>query len=202
MNVRRLAGEAGTVTDSYDYDAFGEIDAQPGSTMTIQYGGVAALGGLQTAEVYVSESIVAGVSGLVDLTVLLTDKTGSNKDKNKQNQDDEQGSPDSESKDYPHFTPKDLVGKSPQDLLDDGWLEFPHPSPNRRTFQSPRGDVVYYDAAQPGAKGWEGKNHFHVQNPHAVSERNPRLKQEKLYLDVNGKPVPEGSKPSHIPAAP
>ncbi|MBZ0099447.1 MAG: RHS repeat-associated core domain-containing protein, partial [Taibaiella sp.] len=32
MSVRMLADETGTVTDSYDYDAFGEIDAQTGTT--------------------------------------------------------------------------------------------------------------------------------------------------------------------------
>ncbi|MBZ0304803.1 MAG: RHS repeat-associated core domain-containing protein [Anaerolineae bacterium] len=32
MSVRMLADETGTVTDTYDYDAFGEIDAQTGST--------------------------------------------------------------------------------------------------------------------------------------------------------------------------
>ncbi len=73
--------------------------------MTIQYGGVAALGGLQTAEVYVSEAIVAGLSGLGGLTTLLTDKRGrggnndGNEDQNSAENDgnsEESGSRDDE----------------------------------------------------------------------------------------------------------
>jgi RHS repeat-associated protein len=85
--------------------------------------------------------------------------------------------------------------KNPDDLLAAGWREVSHPSAaaaGHRTFISPDGVEVRFDAAKPGEFGFKRFDHYHVVNPNSS--------QGKLdqYLDVNGNPVSYGSDDSHI----
>ena len=48
-----------------------------------------------------------------------------------------------------------------------------------------------YDKGVQGSKGFKAKNHYHIYNPDATSNKN-------LYLDKNGTPVRRGSAKSHI----
>ena len=50
---------------------------------------------------------------------------------------------------------------------------------------------IRFDKKTPGAKGYKGKNHYHIYNPNATSNKN-------LYLDKNGNPVSKNSSESHI----
>lgn len=81
----------------------------------------------------------------------------------------------------------------PDDLVDDGWVEEPHPAPNRRRFRNPNtGEVLDFDQGVPGRDGWAGRDHYHRPNPNATGKGD-------FNLDHNGNPVPRGSAPSHIP---
>jgi hypothetical protein len=89
---------------------------------------------------------------------------------------------------------KDLPN-DPDELLDLGYDETTHPQAaehGRRTFVNPQnGDNLEFDKGRPGEKGNKGRDHYHRVNPKSTR------KQDK-YVDVNGKPVPDGSRPSHI----
>ncbi|WP_438027527.1 DUF6531 domain-containing protein [Sorangium sp. So ce233] len=84
----------------------------------------------------------------------------------------------------------------PNELLNKGWQDVTHPEmakhSNRREFYNPDlGYKVAFDKGVPGAAGWEAVDHYHVYNPNATSKGDQ-------YLDETGKPVPKGSKQSHI----
>jgi hypothetical protein len=85
---------------------------------------------------------------------------------------------------------------SPDDLLAQAWKETTHPkagATGHRTFVNPKtGQTVEFDSGRPGQAGWRGKDHYHIINPDATGDGD-------LYLDQQGRPVPNGSKPSHIP---
>jgi RHS repeat-associated protein len=57
------------------------------------------------------------------------------------------------------------------------------------------GEEIRFDPAKPGKPGWEGKDHWHRENPLSKG-KNDR------YLDKNGNPVLKGSNESHIPGTP
>lgn len=50
---------------------------------------------------------------------------------------------------------------------------------------------IRFDEKVNGAKGFKGKNHYHILNPNVTGNKD-------LYLDKNGNPVNKGSKASHI----
>jgi hypothetical protein len=87
--------------------------------------------------------------------------------------------------------------KDPDDLVKKGgWKETTDSrrkaNSNRRDFLDPEtGMRVEFDKAEPGAKGFKGKDHYHVPNS------NPTSKLDE-YLDISGNPVPRHSTPSHI----
>ena len=82
-----------------------------------------------------------------------------------------------------------------QGLIDRGWEEISHPkqaASGHYTYREPStGLRIRYDEPTPGARGFAGKDHFHILNPNATSSRN-------MYLDKNGNPVKKNSKASHI----
>ncbi len=85
--------------------------------------------------------------------------------------------------------------KSPDELLNDGWVETTHPDAapiGHREFENPKtGERISFDKGRPGARGFEGRDHYHRMNPHSQSKLESNL-------DVHGNPVPRGSKHSHI----
>lgn len=49
------------------------------------------------------------------------------------------------------------------------------------------GMKVRFAPGKPGANGFEGKDYYHVHNPNSTGKKD-------YYLDINGNPVPKGSK--------
>ncbi|MBM7844984.1 WXG100 family type VII secretion target [Herpetosiphon giganteus] len=85
--------------------------------------------------------------------------------------------------------------KNPDDLLKQGWKEVSDPDAvlhGHRTFEDPSGLTIRFDKGKPGAKGFEGVDHYHITNPHTTH------KKVNKYLDRDGNPVHKGSDPSHI----
>ena len=90
---------------------------------------------------------------------------------------------------------KNELPKNPDDLINKGWKEVTDPrnKSGSREFENPQtGEKVRFDPGKQGANGWEGKDHYHRVNPNSTGQKD-------YYLDVDGNPVPKGSKPSHIP---
>ena len=85
--------------------------------------------------------------------------------------------------------------KDPQKLLDSGWEDISHPDQKKSGHwelkETSTGLKIRYDKKVPGANGFKGKNHYHIYNPDATSNKN-------LYLDKKGNPVRRGSAKSHI----
>ena len=85
--------------------------------------------------------------------------------------------------------------KNPDDLLKQGWKEISHPNAaanGHRTFQDPSGLTMRFDKGKPGQPGFEGVDHYHIENPHATHKKVDK------YFDRDGNPVNNGSGPSHI----
>ncbi|WP_110517430.1 WXG100 family type VII secretion target [Herpetosiphon llansteffanensis] len=85
--------------------------------------------------------------------------------------------------------------KNPDDLLKQGWKEVSHPKAaanGHRTFEDPSGLTMRFDKGKPGEPGFEGVDHYHIENPHATHKKVDK------YFDRNGNPVNNGSGPSHI----
>lgn len=84
---------------------------------------------------------------------------------------------------------------NPDDLLAQGWTETSHPAAaarGRRTFADPEaGRTIEFDKGRLGESGFRARDHYHVPNPAATGKRD-------AYLDKDGRPVPDGSTPSHI----
>ncbi len=80
-------------------------------------------------------------------------------------------------------------------LLAKGWQEISHPAQaatgHHEYEELSTGLCIRFDKAIPGAKGYKGKDHFHIYNPNATSDRDK-------YLDKYGNPVKKNSAPSHI----
>ena len=81
--------------------------------------------------------------------------------------------------------------------LSDSWKDTTNPKAkengsHRTTYTNKNTNIViHFDKGQKGKNGFAGKNHWHVENPKATSSKD-------AYLDINGNPVPKGSKASHI----
>lgn len=90
---------------------------------------------------------------------------------------------------------KDLP-KNPDDLFDEGYEETTHPNARKqgtRNFHNPKtGDEIEFHKGRPNETGRKAKDHWHRHNPNKTGKRD-------AMLDKNGNPVPEHSKPSHIP---
>ena len=75
------------------------------------------------------------------------------------------------------------------------WNEISHPQQaanGSHTYEdSNTGLRIRYDEPVTGASGFVGKDHYHILNPNAQSNKD-------RYLDKDGNPVPKGSKASHI----
>lgn len=84
---------------------------------------------------------------------------------------------------------------SPDLLLTDGWTEVTDSraaKSNTRVFtENSTGLRIRFDKGVSGEHGFRGTDHYHIDNPNATG----KLDQ---YLDVNGNPVPRGSRKSHI----
>lgn len=82
-----------------------------------------------------------------------------------------------------------------KDLLLKGWEDVSHPmeiASGRHTYREPEsGLTISYDKSVPGAPGFKGKDHYHIKNPQAHSNKD-------LYLDKDGNPCSNHSKVSHI----
>jgi len=80
-------------------------------------------------------------------------------------------------------------------LLSNGWEDITHPDAkgtgHMKLKESSTGLTITFDKGTPNANGFRGKDHYHVLNPSADSNKN-------LYLDKKGNPVRKGSKNSHI----
>lgn len=50
---------------------------------------------------------------------------------------------------------------------------------------------MVHRSTKPGSPGFEGKDHYHQRNPNSTGKGD-------YYLDIDGNPVPKGSKRSHI----
>ncbi len=86
--------------------------------------------------------------------------------------------------------------KNPNTLLKNGWKETT-PSKmkqksNSQTFHDPKtGFDIRFDKGTPGANGFKGKDHYHVENPNSTGKMD-------RYLDKDGNPCAKGSRASHI----
>ncbi|MFL0197612.1 hypothetical protein ACJDU8_18875 [Clostridium sp. WILCCON 0269] len=83
---------------------------------------------------------------------------------------------------------EDLLGKGWEDVTPEGMKT----NTNSREYLDPNtGLRVRFDPAKPGASGFQGKDHYHVENPNSTGKID-------RYLDINGEPAPRGSDRSHI----
>ena len=85
--------------------------------------------------------------------------------------------------------------ENPDDLLKAGWEETSHPSAaakGHRSFTNPEtSQKMRFDKGKPGEPGWEGRDHYHVENPNHTNRHDQ-------CLDKNGNPVGNHSIPSHL----
>ena len=86
--------------------------------------------------------------------------------------------------------------KNPKTLLKKGWSDSTPAGMERNTTSKlytnkKTGLQVRFDKAETGASGYKGKDHYHVLNPNSTGKHD-------YYLDIDGNPVPKGSKASHI----
>jgi len=86
--------------------------------------------------------------------------------------------------------------KDPKELINNGWKDvtpegMAKNTKSREIIDPETGMKVRFDPGKPGANGFEGKDHYHVHNPNSTGKKD-------YYLDINGNPVPKGSKASHI----
>ncbi|MCA1032521.1 hypothetical protein LCL95_16025 [Bacillus timonensis] len=91
---------------------------------------------------------------------------------------------------------KDISKTKPNDLLKNGWEDITHPNKRAKTnsrdyLDQKTGTKLSFDKGKPGATGFEGVDHYHIHNPNRTGKGD-------YYLDINGNPVPKGSKASHI----
>ncbi len=79
--------------------------------------------------------------------------------------------------------------------LGDTWKETTsneNKSGNHKEYSNTEtGEKVRFDKGVSGAKGYEGKDHYHRYNPKSTGKKDK-------YLDKNGNPCKQGSKASHI----
>ena len=84
---------------------------------------------------------------------------------------------------------------NPHDLLNNGWEDITHPgaknSGHLELQEKTTGLKIRFDKGDPNGNGFAQKDHYHILNPNAKSNKD-------LYLDKDGNPVRKGSKKSHI----
>jgi len=86
--------------------------------------------------------------------------------------------------------------KNPSDLVKNGWKDvtpegMAKNTASREYLDPNTGMKVRFEPGKPGANGFEGQDHYHIYNPSSTGKGD-------YYLDINGNPVPKGSKGSHI----
>ena len=86
--------------------------------------------------------------------------------------------------------------KNPSTLLKNGWTETTptkmKQNSDSQTFHDPKtGFDIRFDKGTPGANGFKGKDHYHIENPNSTGKGDK-------YLDKDGNPCAKGSKASHI----
>ena len=83
----------------------------------------------------------------------------------------------------------------PTSLTNSGWTDISHPdaraSGHIELKENATGLRIRYDKKVPNAPGYKGKDHYHIYNPNATSNKD-------LYLDKDGNPTGKNSKSSHI----
>lgn len=90
----------------------------------------------------------------------------------------------------------DKLPENPSALVKNGWKDVTpdgmlNNTSSREYLDDATGLKVRFDAGKQGANGFEGVDHYHVYNPNSTGKMD-------YYLDINGNPVPKGSKASHI----
>ncbi len=82
----------------------------------------------------------------------------------------------------------------PVDLTQKGWKDITLPATRKnstsRTYTNGK-VTVRYDKSNLGARGYRGKDHYHILNPNSTGKHD-------YYLDKLGRPIPKNSKASHI----
>jgi hypothetical protein len=77
----------------------------------------------------------------------------------------------------------------PSTLLHNGWTDVSHPAMAKTGSsiyrENSTGLKVRFDESASGKSGFSGKNHYHILNPNATSNRD-------MYLDKNGNVVAKG----------
>jgi len=85
--------------------------------------------------------------------------------------------------------------KDPTKLLNNGWEDITHPDAKDTGHmllkETSTGLRIGFDKGVPGANGFKGKDHYHIFNPDATSNKD-------LYLDKFANPTKKGSKNSHV----
>lgn len=85
---------------------------------------------------------------------------------------------------------------NPNTLISKGWKDTT-PAPMKAKTNSTKlhdpatGLDIRFDKGEPGAPGFKGKDHYHVENPNSTGKGDK-------YLDKDGNPCAKGSKASHI----
>ncbi len=92
---------------------------------------------------------------------------------------------------------KEIQKKTPQQLLQEGWIDVINPEMAQNTlsrnYQDPKtGLRIRFDPKKPNTTGFEAVDHYHIYNP------NYTKKKIDYYFDIDGNPVGKGSDPSHI----
>lgn len=92
---------------------------------------------------------------------------------------------------------KEIQKKTPQQLLQEGWIDITNPEMAQNTlsrnYQDPKtGLCIRFDPKKPNTTGFEAVDHYHIYNP------NYTKKKVDYYFDIDGNPVGRGSDPSHI----
>ena len=84
---------------------------------------------------------------------------------------------------------------NPDKLTNNGWEDISHPNAKKNGHielqEKSTGLRIRFDKKVKGAPGYKGKDHYHIYNPNATSNRN-------LYLDKSGNPTGRNSTASHI----
>ena len=85
--------------------------------------------------------------------------------------------------------------QTPASLLNNGWKDISNPKQSAAGHyelqEQSTGLKIRYDKGKAGSPGYKGKDHYHVFNPNATSNKD-------LYLDKDGNPVSKSSSKSHI----
>ena len=78
---------------------------------------------------------------------------------------------------------------------DKNWKDVSHPDAKNNGHHKYKnkktGEIIEFDKGKPGNHGHKAHDHYHRPNPNSTDRHDE-------YLDAWGKPVPDGSEPSHL----